>query len=426
MRHVAALSLTGVYAIASTLPGALLLWAVSSSTSIPVAVGQTLPNSSPSSPEPQRSSNEQLLRDARQDLIDPDELPTTPLPDVNTDGSRSYITPAVELNPDFERYRLGPGDSIFANVLRFPDLSFAATLDINGNVVVPLVGVLSLQGLTVAQAQDRIQTRLNQFVIDPKVDLILTAQRPVQVTIDGEVVRPGLYPLQAPQLAVAIATAGGTTNYADLRDVRIRRSRDGGFIEQDIDLYGAIRESNSIPNIRLEDGDTIIIPTLNASNSATYDRYLISRTTLAQQQIVVRVLNYSAGVGGAQGGGGGITSLTLPNGSSFLDAIVQISPNPDRADLGDVALIRFDPEQGKAVVREFHAKNALLGDASQNPPLEDDDVIVVGRNFISRVTYALNTFTQPFRDILGFLLFFDSLADSADNLFRPDNGDNND
>jgi polysaccharide export outer membrane protein len=63
-----------------------------------------------------------------------------------------------------------------------------------------------------------------------------------------------------------------------------------------------------------------------------------------------------------------------------------------------------------------------MGDISQNVPLQNNDVIVVGRNLIARLTYALSTFTQPFRDVLGFVLFFDSLRDSANNLFRPSSG----
>ena len=96
-----------------------------------------------------------------------------------------------------------------------------------------------------------------------------------------------------------------------------------------------------------------------------------------------------------------------------------ISPNPDTANLSEIALVRFDPQQGRAVTQELNARTALRGDMSQNPPLEDNDVIIVGRNFISQFTQAINTFTQPFRDVLRFLLFFDSLANSANNLFRP-------
>jgi len=124
--------------------------------------------------------------------------------------------------------------------------------------------------------------------------------------------------------------------------------------------------------------------------------------------------------------GRGIGNLTLPNGSTFVDALAAIAPNPDNANLGRIALIRFDPEQGKAVTQELNGKRALRGDVSQNVPLQNNDVIVVGRNFISRITYALSNFTQPFRDILGFLLFFDSLRESATNLFEPGSDDNDD
>jgi polysaccharide biosynthesis/export protein len=96
-----------------------------------------------------------------------------------------------------------------------------------------------------------------------------------------------------------------------------------------------------------------------------------------------------------------------------------ISPDLSSANLRDVALIRFDVQQGKAIALELNAKAAIMGDMSQNPRLEHNDVVVIGRNLISRITNTLNTFTQPFRDVLGFLLFFDSLTSSASNLFQP-------
>ena len=87
--------------------------------------------------------------------------------------------------------------------------------------------------------------------------------------------------------------------------------------------------------------------------------------------------------------------------------------------------MRFDPEQGKAITRTLDARKALAGDISQNVPLQENDVIVVGRNLVARITYALGTFTQPFRDVLGFLLFFDELQNSASSLFGPAGNDDN-
>lgn len=422
-RRTSAFSLFGLYSLASTLPGALLIWAASLTASTPISVAQTPSDAPPSeAAQAQRTEAQVLLEQARQRLLDREEATPSTTPQGRAPGRPSSLS---ESDAYFDAYRLGPGDSIFVNVLRFPDLSFQPTLDLQGNIITPLVGSLSLKGQTLEQAEQSLQSAFNRYVIDPEVDITLVAQRAVQVTIAGEVVKPGVYPLPAPQLEVALASAGGTTRLADLRTVRIRRTlANGTVLERDIDLYSPLQDSNAVPAIRLADGDSIIVPSLNAETIETYDRTLVARSTLSQQQMVIRVLNYAAGGGGRGTGSATINSITLPNGSTFLDAVTTIGVSPERADLRDVAVVRFDPVQGRAITQELDAKDALLGDMSQNPPLENNDVIVVGRNLVSRITYALNTFTQPFRDILGFLLFFGSIEENAQDLFGP--GDNND
>jgi polysaccharide biosynthesis/export protein len=393
------LFLATLYTAWTSLPLALVLWLMQGMMFSP-ALGQTSPSEPPTS--------RQLLEDARERLLDREGIPVD-----ETDPRASERQSEVE----FDRYRLGPGDSVFVNVLRFSDLSFQGTLDSSGNVLVPLVGVMNFQGITVEQAREQIRVALDRYIIDPQVDVVLIAQRPVQVTVLGEVVRPGLYPLPAPQLSTAIISAGGSTGFADLRTVRIRRSLpNGATVEHDFDLFTPLQEADTIPDVQLADGDIIIVPTLTDEDRETYDRTLIARSTLAQPQINVRYLNYAAGKGGV------ISNLALPNGSSFVDAIAAISPGLDTADIHNIALIRFDVQQGQAVAQELDGKDAFMGDTSQNPMLENNDVIVIGRNLVARITYFLNTFTQPFRDILGFLLFFDSLATTATDLFRPSGG----
>jgi polysaccharide biosynthesis/export protein len=397
LQSLTTFSLAGLYATCFTLPGAIA-W---------VFLDRAFAQSLPLPIETQESVNVRILNAARQRLIQRGELSNSP--------SQSSAPIQSILAPDnFEIYRLGPGDSVYVSVLRFPDLSFQGTIDQQGNMVVPLAGALSFQGLTVEQAREQIRINLDRYVINPQVDVILIAQRPVQVTVAGEVVKPGFYPLQAPQLATALIAAGGTTGLADLRSVRIRRTlENGSVLEQDIDLFSPLRDSQAIPDVRLADGDTVIIPTLTAATNEEYDRNLVARSTLAQQQINIRVLNRATPTGGTIG------RIQLPNGSTFLDALTTISPDLSSANLREIALIRFDVEQGKAIEVELNGKAAIMGDMSQNPRLEHNDVIVVGRNLIARITNTLNTFTQPFRDVLGFLLFFDSLTDSASSLFQP-------
>lgn len=245
----------------------------------------------------------------------------------------------------------------------------------------------------------------------------LAAAIPVNVTVLGEVAQPGFFTLPPSQRPVAdsLLLAGGITSDADLRQVRVRRVQDNGAIAEEIlDLYTPLLTGSELPELRLANGDVVFIPQIETSTDEYYDRFLVSRSSLAVAQITVRILSYP---------GGGINVVPIRNGSTFAD-IVNAIPLAT-ADLDSIALVRFDPEQGKAVTREIDAKQLLLGDTSQNVPLQNNDVIIIGRNLVSKITYALSTFTQPFRDILGFLLFFDSLRNSASLLFGPGSDNNN-
>ncbi|MFB2922164.1 MULTISPECIES: polysaccharide biosynthesis/export family protein [Aerosakkonema] len=323
-----------------------------------------------------------------------------------------------EPSPQFGPYRIGPGDSLSVITQRFPDLSFQAAVTPEGNIIVPLLGTISVAGLTLPEIQEKLRLGFNRYVIDPVVSVGLAGQRPVQVTITGAVSRPGFYSLPfPPRLSTAMLVANGSTDKADLRQIRVRRFLlDGSFIEQRVDLFTPLAAGDPLPDLRLEDGDAVIVPQLEVGNDATYDRTLVAKSTLAQPFINIRLLSYP---------NQGLGNLRLPSGSTFLDAFTAANPNLQTADINRVALIRFDPERGRAIVRELNGKRALFGDASQNMPLRDNDVIVIGRNLVGRITYALNTFTQPFRDILGFLLFFRSLSNSASDLFGPGTDNNN-
>ncbi|HEY9298793.1 MAG TPA: polysaccharide biosynthesis/export family protein, partial [Phormidium sp.] len=127
-----------------------------------------------------------------------------------------------QVNPQFRPYRLGAGDVLAIAVQRFPELSVQAAVGPEGDIVLPLVGTVSVRGLTLDEAREKIRSGFNQFVIDPIVTVGLSAQRPVQVSVTGEVTRPGLYGLPLlPRIATALLTAGGSTIQADLRQVLI-------------------------------------------------------------------------------------------------------------------------------------------------------------------------------------------------------------
>ncbi|MBE9029133.1 polysaccharide biosynthesis/export family protein [filamentous cyanobacterium LEGE 11480] len=382
----------------------------------PLGQAQTpLPPNRPLETPRQRPTARELVEQARQRLRDRGELPpadvTVPTDTINSGTAAPSTLPAPPVIQPFNAYRLGPRDAIGIVVQRFADFNVQAALDPEGYITHPIIGKVRLQGLTIDQAQAKIQQQVDRFIINPVVLVSLITQRPIQVTLAGEIFEPGLYPLpQSPQLAAALLAGGGTREDADLRAVTLRRPMpDGTLRTEQFDIFNALKDGTALPNPSLQDGDTIYIPKLEVGDTS-YDRTIASRSNLVRPQIIVRVLSYPSG---------GLRQVVLENGSTFLDALTNAGVNPDRADMRKIALIRFDDQKKKAVSVRLDGKKALMGDISQDVPLQDNDVIVIGRNLVGRITNVLNVFTQPFRDVLGFLLFFRQLGDSATDLFGP-------
>jgi polysaccharide export outer membrane protein len=412
----------------ASVPFAMLFWAAGV-TSSKAALSQTPlpPSNEPGQPSPplqpkRPPTSLELVEQARQRLRDRGELsvpapanpavvPVAPVVVPTMPVRPAIVPPSAAIPSSFNVYRLGTGDTVSVVVQRFPDLNFQAVIDQEGNITTPLLGKVQLQGLTIDQAQERVRQGVDRFVINPVVLLALTGQRPVLVTMTGEVGRPGQYALQLPRVSSALLSAGGITNRADLRSVRVRRNlKDGSVIEENLDLVQPLKDGTPLPDLRLQDGDVVVVSRLEAGTEKDYDRELVARSALGKGKITVRYLSYVTGR---------LQQFDLPLGSTFVDALATIGPSPDNTNLKRIALIRFDPDTKKAITQEVDGKKALTGDLAQNIPLEDNDVIVIGRNLVGRITYALNVFTQPFRDVLGFLLFFRELGNSATDLFGP-------
>jgi len=296
------------------------------------------------------------------------------------------------------------------NVPQFAEFSSAATIDEEGNVILPIIGRLSLSGLTLAEAEQKISYELSTRFLQnrPEVLVTLTAPRPAQITLLGEVVKPGFYAfVSGSPLTVALQAAGGSTQRADLRSVILRRSlADGSVIEEKVDLYTPLISGRALPDLRLQGGDTIVVPKLEVGQDRDYDRTLVARTNLPQQVITVRI------VAPAPEGGRALRNLSLPNGSTFLDAIASLPAGDGLLiRVEEIALMRFDPERGKVITQMLNTKQALNGDIAQNISLQDQDVIIVSRTLIGKAFNFFNLITQPIRDILGFNAFFDFIFD---------------
>lgn len=123
-------------------------------------------------------------------------------------GAAAPNTPASST-----QYRLALGDTIRVTVFQVPDLSLETRINEAGAISYPLLGSVSLAGLTVTEAEQRIARGLRDgnFVRQPQVSITLTQARGNQVSVLGQVGRPGRYPLETGEVRLTdmLATAGG-------------------------------------------------------------------------------------------------------------------------------------------------------------------------------------------------------------------------
>ncbi|WP_041229639.1 polysaccharide biosynthesis/export family protein [Rippkaea orientalis] len=329
---------------------------------------------------------------------------------------QSYSPPLFDLNQSeqFNLYRLAIGDSVNVIVQDFPEFSFAGAIDPEGQIRVPFLGKISLVGLTLDEVQTKIAYELSQSYLqeEPEVIAVLGTPRPVQLTVLGEVFRPGYYFFN-PGITLnnLLVSVGGSTPRADLRSIIVRRRLvDGTELEERVDLYSPLVEGQRLPEFRLQGGDTVIVSKLEAGQQ-DYDQTLIARTNLAQPSITVRVL-----IPDDRSGGVAIRSITLRNGSTFLDAAATLPPNIPLLTEEEVTLLRFDPEQGRVVTQGLNPiKTVESLDVTQYVTLRDQDVIVVSRTLLGKVYAAFRILTRPIRDLFSFTSFFLNFTDTFDD-----------
>lgn len=161
------------------------------------------------------------------------------------------------------RETLGAGDSVRITVFQNPDLTTETRLSEAGTISFPLIGEVSLAGLTPEGAAARIaaQLRDGKFVLKPQVSVEVTKLRSRQVSVLGEVARPGRYPLDGARVRLTdvLALAGGITQQgADTVTVVAARGDATNRIE--VDVPAMYRAGDFSRDIELHSGDSIYVP----------------------------------------------------------------------------------------------------------------------------------------------------------------------
>lgn len=321
------------------------------------------------------------------------------------------LPPQPPLAPD--PYVLGPADAL--------QLSFfdPAARDVGGPVLIlpdgtctlALLGTVQLSGLSLGQASRWLTSLYSRHLVRPQLILSLIRPRPVQVSVLGEVNRPGLYsfapapgatsaagvPITGLNTVVsAIQAAGGITLDADIRKVILRRpsSAAAGDRQSVLDLAQLLQTGNQLQNPILFDGDTLIVS--RAVQPLPSEVIEIGASNLSPSLINVTVVGEVKAPG----------NLALPANAPLQEALARAGgPNDWRADKNQIELVRINRD-GSAT-REFYSyRPGQSISTGFNPPLRDRDTLIVRRSTYGQALDLLNQVVVPLVQLSNSLYFY--------------------
>lgn len=166
-------------------------------------------------------------------------------------------------------YALAVGDTIRIQVFQNPDLTIEARVSESGVISYPLVGTVKLGGLSLGTAEKTIADALVQggFVRKPQVNITLLVARGNQITVLGQVSRPGRFAVETPNTRVSdmLAAAGGPLvgggNLAGGSDVVIvTGTREGQPFRKEIDIAALYLNDRPENDVLIMGGDSIYVP----------------------------------------------------------------------------------------------------------------------------------------------------------------------
>lgn len=190
-------------------------------------------------------------------------------PEDQVFGRNIFTNKNLSFEPDMnvatpQDYRLGPGDEIIIDIWGASENSIRQEISPDGCITIPGLGVISLNGLNIADAREYLKSELSKIYADEgnQIQVTLGNTRSIKVNVMGEVMVPGTYTLSAfASVFHALYSAGGITDLGSLRDIRVARN---GNTVANVDVYEYILQGKTEGNISLQEGDVIIVPTYEA------------------------------------------------------------------------------------------------------------------------------------------------------------------
>ncbi len=163
--------------------------------------------------------------------------------------------------PEAKDYRLNPGDVIEVSVWREDDLRQELRVLPDGSITFPLVGRIEVAGLQVSDVARVIAEKLEQYIPEPNVSVVIAGIEGNVVYVLGKVLKPGPVVMSGPLTVLQVLSlAGGLDKFADEDAIKVVRNRGGAQETLLIAYADLIAARDMSTNMQLQAGDTLVVP----------------------------------------------------------------------------------------------------------------------------------------------------------------------
>lgn len=317
-----------------------------------------------------------------------------------------------------DNYIIGPGDILSLKIFNMPEMNQNLNVINDGTISIPFIGPIYVQGLIIEEAQILIKKTLSKELISPEIQLNLIFQRPIKISLVGEVESPGLYSLTSqeetsteggpslslsgvPTVIDAIQMAGGITNTANLKKVILKRKLKGSNFEYKqtrLNLMNLLLEGDQSQNPFLFDGDTIII---EKDNELNLDTLKIAKANFSPKTIKVYIVGEVKKPGIIE-----VDSRTLLTQSIYFAG----GPTDWRTKRQNIQIVRLN-ENGTVERKKYKLDLSKPISEESNPPLQSRDIVLVGKTNFAKGTDAIKTIADPVTGLVNIITLYKLIGD---------------
>ena len=182
---------------------------------------------------------------------------------VNNTISGQEISREIENLKNSQDYLLQAGDLVEIKVYKEDDMDRTLRISTNGSVTFPLIGNIKIAGLTVSEAENRLEQALQSYLKTPSVSFLIKEYANKTVYVLGQVKKPSsisITPEKTMTLLEAITSAGGFTDIAAISKVKILRMEDGVQKSIEVDVSQITKEGNKQYDVPLKPADVVFVP----------------------------------------------------------------------------------------------------------------------------------------------------------------------